>query len=83
MYINYQPQHISFRSREKQSYVKRSVQLRFSLQLLQVQLVVWAHKFVNISWRESSRPTGFVNNKSINKPVTALTLHLRLKINRD
>ena len=37
MYINYQPQHMSFRSREKQSYFefKRSVQLRSSLQLLQ------------------------------------------------
>ena len=40
MYINYQPQHMSFRSREKQSYLKRSVQLRCSLQLLQVQPVV-------------------------------------------
>ena len=40
MYINYQPQHMSFRSREKQSYLERSVQLRFSLQLLQVQPVV-------------------------------------------
>jgi len=49
MYINYQPQHMSFRSREKQSYLKRSVQLRSSLQ------------FVNISWRESS--TGPVNEK--------------------
>ena len=28
MYINYQPQHVPFRSREKQSYLKRSVQLR-------------------------------------------------------
>jgi len=40
MYISYQPQHMSFRSREKQSYLKRSVQLRSSLQLLQVQPVV-------------------------------------------
>ena len=34
MYINYQRQHMSFRSREKQSYLKRSVQLRSSPQLL-------------------------------------------------
>jgi len=40
MYISYQPQHMSFRSREKQSYLKWSVQLRSSLQLLQVQPVV-------------------------------------------
>jgi len=40
MSINYQPQHMSFCSREKQSYLKRSVQLRSSLQLLQVQPVV-------------------------------------------
>ena len=40
MYINYQPQHMSFCSREKQSYLKRSVQLRSSLQLLQDQPVV-------------------------------------------
>ena len=65
MYINYQPQHISFLSREKQSYPKQSVQLRSSLQLLQVQPVVKAHKFVNLSWRESS--IGLVNDKSINK----------------
>jgi len=40
MYINYQSQHMSFRSEENQSYVKRSVHLRSSLQLLQVQPVV-------------------------------------------
>ena len=40
MYIDYQLQHMSFRSREKQSYLKRFVQLRSSLQLLQVQPVV-------------------------------------------
>jgi len=40
MYINYQLQHMSFRSREKQSYLKQSMQLRSSLQLLQVQAVV-------------------------------------------
>jgi len=40
MYINYQRQHMSFRSRGRQSYLKRSVQLRSSLQLLQVQPVV-------------------------------------------
>jgi len=40
MNISYQPQHMSFRSREKQPYLKRSVQLRSSLQLLQVQPVV-------------------------------------------
>jgi len=40
MYINYQPQHMSFRSSEKQSYLKWSVQLRSGLQLLQVQPVV-------------------------------------------
>jgi len=104
---------MSFRSREKQSYLKRSVQLRSSLQLLlQVQPVDQAHKFVNISWRESS--TGLVNDKSrlrvnmftrnscswcpyvagcqfrqywvstaVDFPVTAVTLHLRLKINRN
>ena len=60
MYINYQPQHMSFRSREKQSYLKRSVQLRSSLQLLQVQPT---HLY--ISWRESIM--GLVNDKSINK----------------
>ena len=65
MYINYQPQHMSFRSREKQSYLKRSAQLRSSLQLLQVQPVVQAHKFVNLSWRDSS--TGLVNDKSVYK----------------
>ena len=31
---------MSFRLREKQSYLKRSVQLGFNLQLLQVQPVV-------------------------------------------
>jgi len=56
MHINYQPQHVSFRSREKQSYLKQSVKLRSSLQLLQVQPVV------NIRWKESS--TGLVNEKS-------------------
>jgi len=30
MYINYQPQNMLFRSREKQSCLKRSVQLRSS-----------------------------------------------------
>ena len=40
MYINYQEQNMSFRTSEKQSYLKRSVQLHSSLQLLQVQPVV-------------------------------------------
>jgi len=62
MYINYQPQHMSRHSRKKQSYLKRSVQLRSSLQLLQVQPVVFRHTFVNISRRESSK--GLVNDKS-------------------
>ena len=40
MYVNYQPQHMLFHSREKQSYLEWSVQLRSSVQLLQVQPVV-------------------------------------------
>jgi len=57
------------------------IMLALRLLSLQAQPVIKAHKFVDISWRESS--TGFADDKSRLGKNTALTLHLRLKINRN